>query len=672
MLGVRRAAVAVVVLVLSGLLHAASSPTAGGADQVLAVYDFTNDAVGSVPAGTSVAKGRFAVVEDVLLGRSLRATATDGAGIASIEFRRVLGSDMDVTWRETTLPLQSSRHGFFLRSVGGSGYLFQVNVVGTDPTKGALAIFKLVDGQPTKQLGGKAVMLGVDRSFRATAIGDQLTFSTSDDGTTFTPALTARDTDTPIEAGGLTFVAGLTRTAATATTLDNIRALHTPASGALLLTRPMTNQIRQRTAANTGSIEITGGYLGSPTAIEARWGDGAWQVVDAAPRDGAFRGVLANLPAGQRRLEVRFANQTTVDTAREHVGIGDVYVVAGQSNASGAAWNNQTWSHATLFPGIYGNDDQWHVLADPFDAAAGQVDTVSSDGNIVGGSVWPLVATRAMADLGVPVAFVPTSKRGSKISQWQRNVLSPFARTSLYGNMAAKIQAMGGAKAVLFWQGESDAVDNVPGATYRSLLQRFAADVRTDFGLPVVVAQIGDVTNVSPASLDAIRVAQGELWATGDVTPGPSLYDINLTDDGGGDGVHFRSDADLATAATRWWAAMQQGLYGTGDGRGPRLASAVLNAARTELTVRFTDATLPLEPASATGFTVRLGESVLPSRVGARVGTDTYLVRLVNPAPVGPLTLSFGEGRTGTGAVVPVDSTAARLPAEVAVRVVVG
>lgn len=103
----------------------------------------------------------------------------------------------------------------------------------------------------------------------------------------------------------------------------------------------------------------------------------------------------------------------------------------------------------------FANDYQWKFLADPVDSSSGQIDTVSSDG--ASGSIFPLLASTIAADQDVPVAFIPTAKGGTSALAWQPGV-DHFNTSTLYGQMANRISAAGGAvKAVLWFQGETDA-----------------------------------------------------------------------------------------------------------------------------------------------------------------------------------------------------------------------
>ncbi|MCC2631635.1 MAG: type sorting protein [Patescibacteria group bacterium] len=426
---------------------------------------------------------------------------------------------------------------------------------------------------------------------------------------------------------------------------------------ALRLSSPSKYQVFQRNGSNQGTISISGQYTGTPTSIEASWNGGAYSTITSSPTGGIFTGSLTGLPVGQGTLSVRFGNDPTIIESKAYVGIGDVFVIAGQSNGSGRGVNNQTYS-GPFKAGMFGNDDEWKELSDPTDSNIGQVDSVSSDN--ANSSVWPLVATLHMTDQQVPVGFIPTAKGGTAISQWQRNNALPGDTTTLYGSMYRRIIAAGGAKTVLFWQGESDSLAGTTRSNYKTLLQTYANDVYADFGLKTVVAQIGDYTTQTGPSVDAVRLAQIDAWNEGgNILPGPPLYDVNTTDY-----VHFTTDAELQVAANRWWTTIQTNFFSGSDARGPRLLSANHNQSKTEITLTFFDESFPLLPLSGlSGFTVKDDGVSVSISSASRVADDQIKLTLSSAAS-GTLTVSLAEGHSAKGAAVPTDSSVYKLPAE--------
>lgn len=231
-------------------------------------------------------------------------------------------------------------------------------------------------------------------------------------------------------------------------------------------------------------------------------------------------------------------------------------MIGGQSNASGRGTNNQSYSHATLKAGIYKNNYAWAELADPTDTNP-TTDSVSADDNAAG-SPWPLLATLIMADQGVPVAFIPAAMGGTSISDWQPGA-DHQARNTLYGSMVYRALQVGGVKAVIWWQGERDAVLGTAEATYNTGLDTVANAVQTDLGVKMVVCKLQDLSAYNGGYDESVvNAAIATAWGdNANVLQGPDFSDITPSVDG----VHFKTDAELQTAADRWWTAIAAALY---------------------------------------------------------------------------------------------------------------
>ena len=450
----------------------------------------------------------------------------------------------------------------------------------------------------------------------------------------------------------------------------NVGAATTP-TPSLSITSPATYTVLQRDDADVADIAIAGGVIGTG-AIEASWNSGAWQTIATAAGATTYSGMLSAQPAGQGTLTVRFVDTPAVSASRVLVGIGDVYAVAGQSNAAGYGSVQQFYTSTSLVASLFGNDYVWKELADPVDNSVGQIDQVSVDTVCIPspfhcGSGWPKLATLLMAAEGVPVAFVPAAKGSTSITQWQPGA-NHDDRTTLYGSLHHRIQTVGGVKAVLFWQGETDAINGMAQDTYQNLVTALANALATDFpGVTLALASVGEHTGASAAGLSAIRLAQQAAWDSGNpaIVPGPTLYDEPIS---GADGTHWSTDAEWQVAANRWFAALDRNFYGGPDGRGPRLLRVEYNALKTQLALKFFDESFPIIPTSGlSGFTVR-DNGTVKALAGSVAGANVVTLVLAAAATSGFITVSIAEGRTGTGAVVPRDSSTYTLPADVVVN----
>ncbi|MEI6450687.1 MAG: sialate O-acetylesterase [Actinomycetes bacterium] len=431
-----------------------------------------------------------------------------------------------------------------------------------------------------------------------------------------------------------------------------------PGDASLRLVSPRPYQIFQRGDDGRGDILVAGRAVGLGSKLEARWGDEPWAPF-ACRANGAFALRLRARPAGQATLQVRAAARPEIVVSRPYVGVGDIYVVAGQSNASGRGTSPNWYTHPVLRAALFGNDDRWKELLDPVDGAAGQVDRVSAD-PLAGGSVWPLLATELMAAEGVPVAFVPCAKGTTPIGRWVEDAWAPHSRSTLYGSMLRRVRAVGGrVRAVLFWQGEADARRFTSQEAYAAALRSLAAALAQDCGAPLVAAQIGDydARRYTREGIDAIRLAQQEAWRAGWALAGPALYDIDLHGR-----AHFIDWDDELVAARRWVAAVLSAVLHREAPAAPRLKRARYDGGLT-VTLRFDCGGDALRPGEAGGLVVRAAGD--PLQVTASVtATDTVTLLLAAPALL-PLTVSLGSGREAAGRPVPVEASLWALPAEV-------
>jgi hypothetical protein len=119
-------------------------------------------------------------------------------------------------------------------------------------------------------------------------------------------------------------------------------------SSQITVTYPSNRIVLQRDNANQASVTIAGYFQGCADRIEARFvpraagqgtpapAGGGWAVIQNNPGAGNFYGSMP-VSGGWYKLEVRSVtdNAEIAVTTVERVGVGEVFVVTGQSNATG-------------------------------------------------------------------------------------------------------------------------------------------------------------------------------------------------------------------------------------------------------------------------------------------------------------------------------------------------
>lgn len=296
----------------------------------------------------------------------------------------------------------------------------------------------------------------------------------------------------------------------------------------------------------------------SVTQVEARWRGGSWQDVTLV--NGVADVVFAAQTAGQGLAEIRNKSTGAALASIANLGLGDVFALAGQSNSFGVDGATlQSYSHASLKAGCFYRDNEWGELIDPISKGPPRDAVLGT--NAAGGNVFTKVVTSIMADQGVPVGLIPCGKGSTAIAAW-----APGAdhqdRTTLYGEMVYRcLQAMrstGGIKAVLWWQGESDAVAGTTKATYKAALEALGDAVFADLGCSLIACKLLNCANLTAPEQAPIDDAIGECWGTHHILAGPDLGGI-ASDDAAG--FHATTQPTIDSVAALWWTAIEAALY---------------------------------------------------------------------------------------------------------------
>jgi len=346
-----------------------------------------------------------------------------------------------------------------------------------------------------------------------------------------------------------------------------------PACADLTLSAPVDYQIVQRTTPDRGVMAVRGAVTGTPSdglVLGYRWirsgTPSAWAPLEAVPADGRFEGMVAGPAGGWWRLEVRATRGDAVvgEAVVEHVGIGEVFVVAGQSNSANHGEERQrtTSGMVATFDGT-----RWRLANDPQPGASGE-----------GGSFLPPFGDALVQRFAVPVGVVACGVGATSVREWLprgsgfpdpptlESQVQPVAgggwesKGAIFDAFTARMRLLGpqGFRAVLWHQGESDANQpdprrSLPGPLYREFLGLLIADSRRTIGweAPWFVAQASYHVPGDESSPE-IRAAQASLWQDGLALEGPDTDALKGEwRDGGGQGVHF-SGPGLREHAARW------------------------------------------------------------------------------------------------------------------------
>jgi hypothetical protein len=341
----------------------------------------------------------------------------------------------------------------------------------------------------------------------------------------------------------------------------------------LLLDSPLDYQVVQRNAKNIGVVRVRGKFGAAARqtdALEYRLGAsgklGDWRKLDATIKDAGFEATIDAPTGGWYRFEVRAltGGMPVAEATVERVGVGEVFVVAGQSNSAnyGAEKQATKTNRVAAFGG-----SRWQLANDPQPGAGG-----------AGGSFLPPFGDAIAIQFGLPVGIVACGVGGTSVREWlPKGATFPNPPTieanvrklknggwesqgGLYAGLRDRMNQLGphGFRAVLWHQGESDANQKdasrtLPGKLYRECMEKLIRASRKDAGwhVPWFVAQVSYHVPGDEASPD-IRAAQAALWHDGLALEGPDSDALKgELRENDGQGVHF-SGSGLRAHAARW------------------------------------------------------------------------------------------------------------------------
>lgn len=324
--------------------------------------------------------------------------------------------------------------------------------------------------------------------------------------------------------------------------------------GKLAILAPRNLQVIQRRDRLSGEMLVSGFVQVPCDRVQARatgsslQGElpGEWAPLALLPVTGGFAGVLTVPAGGWYELTVQaLAGEHVVATARvAEVGVGEVFVTAGQSNSTncGQFPITQASGMVSSFSGSH-----WQIADDPQPGCHDES---------AGGSPWPAFGDALYAAYGVPIGIAATGHGGTSVNQWQPG-------GELFPWLMTRIWQLGpqGFRAVLWHQGESDVA--MPTAEYVAKLGNVIRESQQAAGwyFPWGVAQVSYHNPESPR-FETTREAHQALWDKGVAFIGPDT-DLLTGDhrDFDGQGIHF-SPKGLTVHGQMWAECVRAWLDG--------------------------------------------------------------------------------------------------------------
>lgn len=311
-----------------------------------------------------------------------------------------------------------------------------------------------------------------------------------------------------------------------------------------------------------------------------------WQEAGRA-QDGAWSGTLADVRVGgPYRIEWMIQSvdgRVESLTAVEPVFVGDVWMLAGQSNMQGVGnLDAAEPPHPKVM--LFAMNREWRPASDPLHILAESPDSVHFDParedraevirtrreHVKGAGLGLPFAREMYERTGRPQGLIAAAHGGTSMDQWNP-ALRDEGGASLYGSMHASFLAAGGqVRGVLWYQGESDA-QPLAHQAFPEKFRALIAAIRRDFGdpdLPFLYVQIGRFVRhgMVPAPWNSVQAAQLEADAAIPRTAMVASVDLPLDDL-----IHIGTDG-LKTLGQRLAKRAERMLYDGSVEPGPRLA----------------------------------------------------------------------------------------------------
>ncbi len=362
---------------------------------------------------------------------------------------------------------------------------------------------------------------------------------------------------------------------------------------------PVNRAVFQRNLQNEADVQIAGSLPKKADRVEARFtpinsqgfDDGTWHGIHFNPNQGFFLGSV-RVRGGWYKLEVRafYTDGQSETISVEKVGVGEVFMIAGQSNAQGI--NNRGEVGAS--------DDRVNCVnalnrLNEFSSinTSLTISQLSQNTNIApygqGAWCWGELGDKLAQRYNVPILFFNSGWNGTMSINWQESSQRAFTWDAIfqtffpyqypYQNLRYALNYYGslfGVRAVLWQQGEADVNPGIPNRKegYNNL-KTLIEQSRKDYGgnIPWVVSKTSYVLG---ATSNEVLAYQQDIIDTPNlnVFQGPSTDVIQIPRP---DGVHFGNtptSKGLSDLANAWNQSLSGFFFSAANPIGSR---AVVN-----------------------------------------------------------------------------------------------
>lgn len=343
---------------------------------------------------------------------------------------------------------------------------------------------------------------------------------------------------------------------------------------------PLTRSVFQRDNNNTSSIYISGNYEDAIEKIEARLlpvkvGQGVatdWTLIIDKPQNGSFVGSIKGT-GGWYQLQVRawkngaVISQSTV----EKVGIGEVFLIAGQSNAEG---RRNFGEKASIDDRVNCFDYQKIDFLDeipPFQSFSHIERTSSIAPRGQGTWCWGELGDLLTKRLNVPIMFFNAAYEGTSIENWYSSSIGvstkhpyfkfTFPNQTPYSYLRISLQyyiSQLGLRSVLWQQGEAEYDLKTTQEYYETALRKVIEKSRLESGKKIswMLARVS-LLNTKQIYPTVINAQSNVINPADYIFEGPYTDSIQTPRP---EGVHF-TDSGISDLAKAWDTKMNTRFF---------------------------------------------------------------------------------------------------------------
>ncbi|MCE6990598.1 T9SS type A sorting domain-containing protein [Dyadobacter sp. CY323] len=363
--------------------------------------------------------------------------------------------------------------------------------------------------------------------------------------------------------------------------------LSTASFGQVSIDYPTDRAVFQRDKNNSATLYIAGGYTKVTDRIEAKLtaingGENIdWTTIQLNPSGGLYQGSL-QARGGWYRLEVRARRGGDVvgSTEVSHVGIGEVFMVAGQSNGQGYTDKGAQGAQDDRVSCIgFNSTDGPPIFQDLPYPSFQHIESFSDiaprgKGAWCWGKLGDILAQR----LGVPILFFNVAWYGTSAIAWRQSINGtgysvytggPIEPSGMpYGNIRMVIQRytpITGMRGVLWIQGEADNDFNTSTDTYFNSLKTVIETSRNESGKNISwMVSLTSYNNKNGSDQNIVNGQRRVINNVLNVFEGPNTDAIQIPRQDGPDGVHFMNEG-LTQLAEAWADKLNDGYFNSSD-----------------------------------------------------------------------------------------------------------